>query len=78
MVPRGWGWVPSSGEGELPQLCTGIHWEFSQLSLFPGLPFYPQYEVTQKQCTGCPGMVTFYIKGNIKNASAFLKSLKVK
>ncbi|KAL2302018.1 hypothetical protein Nmel_011422, partial [Mimus melanotis] len=45
--------------------------------VYPGLPSHPQYEVTRKQCTGCPGMVTFYIKGNLKNASAFLKSLKV-
>uniref|UniRef100_A0A8C9MXW2 Cystathionine gamma-lyase n=1 Tax=Serinus canaria TaxID=9135 RepID=A0A8C9MXW2_SERCA len=45
--------------------------------IYPGLPSHPQYEVTQKQCTGCPGMVTFYIKGNIKNASAFLSNLKV-
>ncbi|NXM81318.1 CGL lyase, partial [Oenanthe oenanthe] len=43
----------------------------------PGLPSHPQYEVTKKQCTGCPGMIALYIKGNIKNASAFLKSLKV-
>ncbi|NXH00303.1 CGL lyase, partial [Loxia leucoptera] len=45
--------------------------------IYPGLSSHPQYEVTQKQCTGCPGMVTFYIKGNIKNASAFLSNLKV-
>ncbi|NWU03789.1 CGL lyase, partial [Urocynchramus pylzowi] len=44
--------------------------------IYPGLPSHPQYEVTKKQCTGCPGMVTFYIKGNIKNASAFLRNLK--
>lgn len=45
--------------------------------IYPGLPSHPQYEVIKKQCTGCPGMITFYIKGNIKNASLFLKSLKV-
>uniref|UniRef100_A0A8C3TR94 Cystathionine gamma-lyase n=1 Tax=Catharus ustulatus TaxID=91951 RepID=A0A8C3TR94_CATUS len=45
--------------------------------IYPGLPSHPQYEVTRKQCTGCPGMITFYIKGNVKNASAFLKNLKV-
>ncbi|NWR48284.1 CGL lyase, partial [Regulus satrapa] len=44
--------------------------------IYPGLPSHPQYQVMQKQCTGCPGMVTFYIKGNIKNASAFLRNLK--
>ncbi|XP_041330638.1 cystathionine gamma-lyase-like, partial [Pyrgilauda ruficollis] len=45
--------------------------------IYPGLPSHPQYEVVKKQCTGCPGMVSFHIKGNIKNASAFLRNLKV-
>ncbi|XP_023788008.1 cystathionine gamma-lyase-like [Cyanistes caeruleus] len=46
--------------------------------IYPGLPSHPQYHVMQKQCTGCPGMITFYIKGEKENAVAFLKSLKVK
>ncbi|XP_056353401.1 cystathionine gamma-lyase-like [Oenanthe melanoleuca] len=45
--------------------------------LYPGLCCHPQYEVTKRQCTGVSGMVSFYIKGNIKNAFAFLKSLKI-
>uniref|UniRef100_A0A8C0UFZ3 cystathionine gamma-lyase n=1 Tax=Cyanistes caeruleus TaxID=156563 RepID=A0A8C0UFZ3_CYACU len=45
--------------------------------IYPGLPSHPQYHVMQKQCTGCPGMITFYIKGKKENAVAFLKSLKV-
>ncbi|XP_068095332.1 cystathionine gamma-lyase [Hyperolius riggenbachi] len=45
--------------------------------LFPGLPSHPQYEITKRQCTGVPGMVTFYIKGNLEHAKTFLKSLKV-
>ncbi|NXV67194.1 CGL lyase, partial [Molothrus ater] len=45
--------------------------------LYPGLPSHPEYEVVKKQCTGCSGMVTFYIKGKKENASAFLKNLKV-
>ncbi|KAM7047033.1 LOW QUALITY PROTEIN: cystathionine gamma-lyase-like [Acridotheres tristis] len=53
------------------------HPEWVEEVLYPGLPCHPQYEVTKKQCTGCPGMITFYIKGNLKNASAFLKNLKV-
>ncbi|NXB51709.1 CGL lyase, partial [Leucopsar rothschildi] len=52
------------------------HPEWVEEVLYPGLPCHPQYEVTKKQCTGCPGMITFYIKGNLKNASAFLKNLK--
>ncbi|CAI5776948.1 cystathionine gamma-lyase [Podarcis lilfordi] len=45
--------------------------------LFPGLPSHPQYELMQRQCTGCPGMISFYIKGNLENASTFLKNLKL-
>ncbi|KAM8805731.1 cystathionine gamma-lyase-like [Eudromia elegans] len=45
--------------------------------LFPGLPSHPQHELIKRQCTGFPGMITFYIKGNLENAVAFLKSLKI-
>ncbi|XP_053248042.1 cystathionine gamma-lyase isoform X1 [Podarcis raffonei] len=45
--------------------------------LFPGLPSHPQYELMQRQCTGCPGMISFYVKGNLENASTFLKNLKL-
>nr|XP_009935694.1 PREDICTED: cystathionine gamma-lyase [Opisthocomus hoazin] len=45
--------------------------------IFPGLPSHPQHELVKRQCTGCPGMVTFYIKGNLAHAATFLKSLKV-
>ncbi|NWI58998.1 CGL lyase, partial [Calyptomena viridis] len=45
--------------------------------IFPGLPSHPQHELSKRQCTGCPGMVTFYIKGNLKHSTAFLRNLKV-
>nr|XP_057930368.1 cystathionine gamma-lyase [Doryrhamphus excisus] len=45
--------------------------------IYPGLPSHPQYDVMKRQCTGCPGMITFYIKGNLKHAEAFLSSLKI-
>nr|XP_020650917.1 cystathionine gamma-lyase-like isoform X1 [Pogona vitticeps]XP_020650918.1 cystathionine gamma-lyase-like isoform X1 [Pogona vitticeps]XP_020650919.1 cystathionine gamma-lyase-like isoform X1 [Pogona vitticeps]XP_020650921.1 cystathionine gamma-lyase-like isoform X2 [Pogona vitticeps] len=45
--------------------------------IFPGLPSHPQFELVKRQCTGCPGMVSFYIKGNAETASTFLKSLKL-
>ncbi|KAA0712994.1 Cystathionine gamma-lyase [Triplophysa tibetana] len=38
---------------------------------------YFQHELTKRQCTGCPGMITFYIKGNLEHASTFLSSLKL-
>ncbi|XP_015678822.1 cystathionine gamma-lyase [Protobothrops mucrosquamatus] len=45
--------------------------------IFPGLQSHPQYDLMQRQCTGCPGMISFYIKGNLENASQFLKNLKL-
>ncbi|KAM6962907.1 cystathionine gamma-lyase-like [Aplochiton taeniatus] len=45
--------------------------------IFPGLPSHPQHELMKRQCTGCPGMITFYIKGKLANATAFLSSLKL-
>ncbi|KAK7889343.1 hypothetical protein WMY93_024903 [Mugilogobius chulae] len=45
--------------------------------IFPGLPSHPQYDVMKKQCTGCPGMITFYIKGKLEHATTFLSNLKM-
>lgn len=45
--------------------------------IFPGLPSHPQYDVVKRQCTGCPGMITFYIKGKLEHASTFLSNLKM-
>ncbi|KAK2889300.1 hypothetical protein QQF64_028555 [Cirrhinus molitorella] len=45
--------------------------------IYTGLPSHPQYELIQRQCTGCPGMIAFYIKGKLEHASAFLSSLKL-
>ncbi|XP_071291739.1 cystathionine gamma-lyase-like [Agelaius tricolor] len=45
--------------------------------LYPGLCSHPEYEVVKKQCTGCSGIVSFYIKGEKENAFAFFRNLKV-
>eukprot|EP00071_Canis_lupus_P042782 XP_022276339.1 cystathionine gamma-lyase isoform X2 [Canis lupus familiaris] len=45
--------------------------------IYPGLPSHPQHELAKRQCTGCPGMITFYIKGTLVHAEAFLKHLKL-
>ncbi|KAM4872351.1 cystathionine gamma-lyase [Thomomys bottae] len=45
--------------------------------IYPGLPSHPQHELLKRQCTGCPGMVTFYIKGTLQHATTFFKNLKV-
>uniref|UniRef100_A0A8C3W640 Cystathionine gamma-lyase n=1 Tax=Catagonus wagneri TaxID=51154 RepID=A0A8C3W640_9CETA len=45
--------------------------------IYPGLPSHPQHELAKRQCTGCPGMITFYVKGSLQHAETFLKNLKV-
>eukprot|EP00356_Strombidium_inclinatum_P007703 CAMPEP_0170499390 /NCGR_PEP_ID=MMETSP0208-20121228/31238_1 /TAXON_ID=197538 /ORGANISM="Strombidium inclinatum, Strain S3" /LENGTH=449 /DNA_ID=CAMNT_0010776917 /DNA_START=6 /DNA_END=1353 /DNA_ORIENTATION=+ len=50
--------------------------------LYPGLPSHPQYKVSLKNRThnklsGGGGMISFYIKGDVKKANKFLSSLKV-
>lgn len=45
--------------------------------LYPGLKSHPQYSIVKKQCKGPGAMISFYIKGGIKQASNFLKALKV-
>uniref|UniRef100_A0AAQ6ICX7 Cystathionine gamma-lyase n=1 Tax=Anabas testudineus TaxID=64144 RepID=A0AAQ6ICX7_ANATE len=45
--------------------------------IFPGLPSHPQHELVKRQCTGFPGMISFYIKGKLEHATTFLKSLKL-
>ncbi|XP_007471703.1 PREDICTED: cystathionine gamma-lyase isoform X3 [Lipotes vexillifer] len=45
--------------------------------IYPGLPSHPQHELAKRQCTGCPGMITFYIKGSLQHAETFLKNLKL-
>lgn len=45
--------------------------------MITGLPSHPQHELAKRQCTGCPGMITFYIKGTLQHAQTFLKNLKV-
>ncbi|PSN42232.1 Cystathionine gamma-lyase [Blattella germanica] len=41
------------------------------------LPSHPMHEVAKKQFSGHSGMVAFYIKGGLKEASSFLKNLKL-
>lgn len=45
--------------------------------IHPGLPSHPQHELAKRQMRGYSGMVSFYIKGGLKEAETFLKSLKV-
>lgn len=67
--------------GELEGVSLSLHCNMCYCMLHPpsppGLPSHPQYEVVKRQCTGCPGMITFYIKGKLEHASTFLQNLKV-
>lgn len=44
---------------------------------YPGLKSHPQYKAHWKNSRGGGGMLTFNIKGGLKAASTFMKSLKV-
>ncbi|MCF6436539.1 cystathionine gamma-synthase [Pseudoalteromonas sp. MMG022] len=43
---------------------------------YPGLESHPQHELAKKQQSGFGGMVSFDIKGGLKDSAAFLTSLK--
>lgn len=45
--------------------------------IYPGLPSHPQHELAKKQMSGFGGMVTFFLKGGLKESRAFLEALKL-
>merc|ERR1719454_277931 len=50
--------------------------------LYPGLPSHPHHKIAVKnrskaKYSGGSGMLSFYIKGDIKKASKFMSSLKI-
>jgi len=45
--------------------------------IHPGLESHPQHELAKRQMRGFSGMITFFIKGGLSEASTFLSSLKV-
>jgi cystathionine gamma-lyase len=46
-------------------------------TIYPGLESHPQHELAQKQMIGYGGMITFFIKGGIKDARKFLERVKI-
>jgi cystathionine beta-lyase/cystathionine gamma-synthase len=44
---------------------------------FPGLESHPGYAIAKKQMTGFGGVVSFRIKGGLKEANVFFKKLKI-
>lgn len=45
--------------------------------LYPGLPSHPQYKLAKKQMSGFSGMITFFIKGDIKKSKKFLEKISL-
>jgi len=45
--------------------------------LFPGLDSHPDHELAKKQMMGFSGMMSFYLKGGLKEAQLFLSELKL-
>jgi len=45
--------------------------------IYPGLKSHPQYELAKSQMTGFGGMITFFIKGGLRESRLFLENLKL-
>ncbi|KAI6184073.1 Gamma-cystathionase [Aphelenchoides bicaudatus] len=45
--------------------------------LYPELESHPQHHIHKKQSKGASGMVSFYLKGGLKQSQDFLSSLKI-
>ena len=45
--------------------------------IYPGLKSHPQYKIAKKQMTGFGGMVTFYLKGDVKKSKKFLSHVEL-
>lgn len=44
--------------------------------IYPGLKSHPQHKLAKSQMDGFGGMITFFIKGGLKESKSFLKKLK--
>ena len=45
--------------------------------IYPGLKNHPQHKIASAQMSGYGGMITFFVKGGLKAAKKFLKSVKI-
>lgn len=45
--------------------------------IYPGLKSHPQHAIAKKQMLGYGGMITFFLKGNLKKSEKFLSTVKL-
>jgi cystathionine gamma-lyase len=45
--------------------------------IYPGLTSHPQHALAKEQMSGFGGMITFYIKGGMKESREFLEKVKI-
>ncbi len=45
--------------------------------IYPGLKSHPQHSIAKKQNSGYGGMMSFYIKGGLKQAKTFLENVRI-
>lgn len=45
--------------------------------IYPGLKSHPQHNIAKKQMSGFGGMITFFLKGDIKKSKKFLSRIKI-
>jgi len=45
--------------------------------VYPGLKSHPQHRIAKKQMSGFGGMITFFLKGDIKKSKKFLSTVKI-
>lgn len=45
--------------------------------IYPGLKSHPQHRIAKKQMSGFGGMITFFVKGGIKESRKFLETTKL-
>lgn len=45
--------------------------------IYPGLASHPQHAIAKKQMSGFGGMITFFVKGGLKEAKTFLENVRI-
>jgi len=45
--------------------------------VYPGLKSHPQYKIAKKQMSGFGGMITFFLKGDVKKSKKFLSKIEM-